>query len=118
MNIIMQALEKLIILNSLTSTIGCFCRHSHTTMPTRQTMEVITRAVMKREPNQSSSCPLSRKIWSAETPNTSSENPTVSKCISPTLNRRRKGGSATYRKTSPVTRTPTGRLMKKIQRQE
>ena len=46
-NIIRHEPEKLKILNNFTSTMGCFCRHSHTTRAPRQTAAMITSEQMK-----------------------------------------------------------------------
>jgi hypothetical protein len=46
-NIIRHEPEKLIILNNLTSTIGCFSRHYHTMRALRQTTAMITSEQMK-----------------------------------------------------------------------
>src|ERR1700721_576847 len=67
-NIIRLAPAKLKFLNIRTSIIGDFSNHSQTTSDIKHTAATTTKVVMKREPNQSSSWPLSSRICNAPIP--------------------------------------------------
>ena len=73
---------------------------------------------MKCEPNQSSSCPLSSIICSAPTPSDEQRDADVVDAYAAARDALlRYGGSSTRRSTSSNATMPTGRLMRKIQRQ-
>src|SRR4051812_6577440 len=68
-------LATLKLLNKRTSTMGSFWNHSQITSETRPTAATTINIVMKCDPNQSSSCPLSSATWRAPTPTASRAKP-------------------------------------------
>jgi hypothetical protein len=101
---------KLRLARSVRSTMGCSSVSSHTRKKTNPIAAATPSPTMKGEPNQSSSFPLSSRIWSDPTQITRSAMPTKSmgtECV----------GVSWSDRSSQVpnaAKSPTGTLMRKI----